>query len=211
MVRKIYYKFCNKIWQQKRNKINRVYREKIRENEVPTIFSCNCTGGVMYHDLGMKFLSPTVNLYMPCEDFIKFCENFEYYFSLEMKPYVGMIERNYPICTLGDLTLFMVHYKSFEEAKNKWDERKERVKRDNIRIIATDRDGCTDELKDRFQSLPYKKVMFTYLPDEKHKDCFYIRGYETEGQVGTIVEHEGKISGRRYFDQFDWVVFLKEY
>ena len=175
---------------------------------MPTIFSCNCTGGVMYHDLGVRFISPTINLYMSCEDFIKFCENFEYYFSLDMEPYVGSIKREYPICTLGNLTLFMVHYNSFEEARDKWNERKLRVDRNNIRIIATDRDGCTEELKDRFQKLPYKKVMFTHLQDKKHKDCFYIRGYETESQVGTIVEHEGRISGRRYLDQFNWVKFL---
>ena len=208
LVTKIYRRICNYIWQKKRKKINAEYREKMLGCDVPTIFCCNCTGGVMYHDLGERFLSPTVNLYMPCEDFIKFCENYEYYFSLEMQPYNGNIKRDYPICTLGDLTLFMVHYSSFEEAKNKWNERKLRIKRNNIRVIATDRDGCTDELKERFQALPYKKVMFTHEPDIRYKDCFYIQGFEKEEQVGTVVEHEGLVSGLRYYDQFDWVDFL---
>ena len=84
LIRKLYRRICNYIWQKKRKKINAENRKRMLGCEIPTIFSCNCTGGVMYHDLGEKFLSPTVNMYMPCEDFIKFCENYEYYLTLEM-------------------------------------------------------------------------------------------------------------------------------
>ena len=38
----------------------------------------------------------------------------------------------------------------------------------------------------------------------------YIKGFENENQVGTVLESEGKISGKRYYDQFDWVKFLTE-
>lgn len=210
MIHKIYNRICRGIWKLRRKQICIQYREKAKKCETPTIFSCNCTGGVMYHELEWKFLSPTVNLYMSCEDFIKFCENFEYYFSIELEPYEGEIVREYPICTLGDLTLYMVHYRSFEEARDKWNERKKRVNKYNIRIIATDRDGCTEDLKDRFEKLPYKKVLFTHLPDKMHESCFCIKGYENDVQVGTVVEAEGKISGKRYYDQFDWVGFLTE-
>ena len=52
----------------------------------PTIISCNCIGGIIYNELNLQFLSPTINLYMNCEDFIKFCENMEYRVkSLEFK------------------------------------------------------------------------------------------------------------------------------
>lgn len=208
MLKKIINRICNYIWEKNRKRINVLLRRQIFGKSIPTIFSCNCTGGIMYHDLGWWFQSPTVNLFMSCEDFIKFCENFDYYCSIEIVPYEGGINRDYPLCTLGDLTLYMVHYQSFEEARDKWDQRKIRINQDNIRIIATDRDGCTEELKERFEKLPYKKVMFTHLPDEKHESCFYIKGYEDDNQVGMIMEHEGKISGKRYYDQFDWVEFL---
>ena len=55
----------NKIWDRNRKKINKKYRSELKNKDF-TIFSCNCTGGVLYHDLGMKFLSPTINLYMIC-------------------------------------------------------------------------------------------------------------------------------------------------
>ena len=73
--------------------------------------------------------------------------------------------------------------------------------------MATDRDGMTDELKDRFEKLPYRKVMFTHLPDEKHPSCFYISGYEDDECVGIVTDHDNW-NGTRPIDQFDYVEFL---
>lgn len=210
MVNKIINRACNYVWNFNRRRRDAKNRKQCSGSAVPTIFSCNCTGGVMYHELGWRFMSPTVNLYMRCEDFIKFCERWEYYLSLPLMPYEGAVTRDYPLCSLGDLTLYMVHYKSFEEAKQKWEARASRVNGENIRIIATDRDGCTAELKDRFEKLPYPKVMFVHQPDPEHPSCFYIRGFERDGQVGTLVDHDGKTGGRRYYDQFRWVEFLTD-
>lgn len=36
-----------------------------------TILSTNCIGGVMYHNLNLKFLSPTINLWISPHDYIK--------------------------------------------------------------------------------------------------------------------------------------------
>ena len=171
----------------------------------------NCTGGVLSHDLGLQFKSPTVNLFFRSEDFIKFCENLEYYLSIDefVKCNDPLIieERTYPIAYLGDLTLFLVHYRSVEEAQEKWNERKKRIDPNNIVIMNTDREGMTDELKDRFERLPYRKVMFTHLPDDKHPSCFYIKGYEDSSCVGIVTDHD-TWDGKRPIDQFDYVRFL---
>lgn len=187
----------------------RVVNKKFKRlnNNNFTLFSCNCTGGVLYHELGMKFLSPTINMYMDCEDFIKFCENTKYYLSLNLEEYYGDIERDYPLATLGDITIYLVHYKTFEEASEKWNERKKRINWDNIYVIGTDRDGFNDELSQRFDELPYKKVLFTHLPDD-NKNHFYIKGFESETQVGNIVGIINRLTGKRVYDQFDWVGFL---
>ena len=208
MLKKIYNRLANFVWNFNRERINRKNREKVVNADIPTIISYNCTGGVMYHDLGWKFMSPTVNLYMNCEDFIKFCENLDYYLSLELTPYDDT-ERSYPVTLLGDLKIYMVHYKTFEEANTKWESRKARINKQNIRIIATNRDGCTDELKERFSKLPYKKIMFTHVLEDDDYSV-YIKGFENDSQVGTVVAHDGAFGGRRYYDQFDWVEFLKE-
>ncbi len=171
----------------------------------------NCIGGVLAHDLGIRFNSPTVNLYMRAEDFIRFCENLPYYLSIEkMVPctdpeLVG--ERTYPVAYLGDLMLFLVHYASVEEADRKWQERKTRLRMDNLVILATDRDGMTEELKDRFEKLPYRKIMFTKQPDTAHPGCVYIPGCEAEESVGLLTKPVGW-QGKRIIDQLDWVGFL---
>ena len=83
----------------------------------------NCIGGVLAHDLGIRFNSPTVNLYMRAEDFIRFCENLDDYLAIdEMTPCTDAAiidDRTYPVACLGDLVLFLVHYPSVEEANLK--------------------------------------------------------------------------------------------
>lgn len=214
--------YSNKIWQKKRSQFVQKLREMNADCEAPSILSCNCTGGVMAHELGMRFMSPTVNLFMDCPDFIKLCERLEYYLSLDpVKSEHSLAwhlkdknidgsntEGEYPVLLLDDLTLFMVHYHSFEEAQNKWNERKKRIDLNNIRIIATDRDGCTAELKQRFENLPYPRVMFTHTEEIYYPHCFYLRGCEAEGQTDAL-RKDGALTGKRLYDQFNWVEFIR--
>lgn len=202
----------NEVWNRRRATLNR--RDRLRLTDAArtaSILSMNCIGGILSHDLGLRFLSPTVNLFFRAEDFIKFCEKLDYYLSIEKfvecrdPAIIG--QRSYPIAFLGDLTLFLVHYRSVAEAQEKWNERKKRINRDNIVLLNTDRESMTEALKDRFEALPYHKVMFTHLPDEAHKSCFYIRGYEKETCVGIITDHDSW-DGTRPIDQFDYVSFL---
>lgn len=209
-VSKVINKFKSYIWQRNHEKINEKNRKKLKNKDI-SIISMNCTGGILSHDLGLQFKSPTVNMFFRAEDFIKFCENLEYYLSInefvECTDQSVIEERTYPIVYLGDLTLFMVHYHSVREAQEKWNERKKRVNWDNIVIINTDREGITEELKDRFEALPYRKVMFVHKPDKKHQSCYHIKGYENQNCVG-IVTDPNTWDGKRPIDQFDWVGFL---
>ena len=114
---------------------------------------------------------------------------------------------SYLVAYLGDILLYLVHYSSVEEAQRIWNQRKSRINWNNIAVMATDRDGMTDELKDRFEKLPYRRVMFTHLPDEKHHSCFYISGYEKDDCVGIVTDHNNW-KGTHPIDQFDYVSFL---
>lgn len=212
MVSRIIRKIRNCVWTKKRRKINEDNKKRLNETgKNASIFSSNCNGGIISHDLGLPFLSPTVNLFMRAEDFIKFCENPEYYLSIdemvECRDEKVIGSRTYPVAFLGDLTLFLVHYPSVKAAQEKWNERKKRIDPNNIIIMNTDREGMTDELKDRFERLPYRKVMFTHLPDDKHPSCFYIKGYEDSSCVGIVTDHD-TWDGKRPIDQFDYVRFL---
>ena len=70
------------VWQRAHLRLCEKYRNKYINHDV-SIISMNCTGGILYHDLGLKFLSPTINLFFRAEDFIKFCENLDYYLSID--------------------------------------------------------------------------------------------------------------------------------
>lgn len=84
----IYNKVSNKIktyiWKWKHEKRNIENRKRLKNKEI-SIISTNCIGGVLSHDLGLQFKSPTVNLFFRAEDFIKFCENLEYYMSIDRR------------------------------------------------------------------------------------------------------------------------------
>ena len=198
------------VWRQRRKHICR-RKARLFMNPDVSILSMNCTGGILYHDLGLQFRSPTINLYFQAEDFLRFCERLEDYLAIDtmtecLDPAI-MQDRTYPVAWLGDIKLFLVHYHSVAEAQEAWNRRKKRLQGGEIVILATDRDGMTDELKDRFEMLPYKKVMFVHKPDLKHKSCFYLKGYEEEREVGIITEPRGW-RGVRSIDQFDWIGFL---
>lgn len=204
--KKIKNKFSNTLWKQAHKKVRETYRKNFTGNN-PTIISCNCIGGVLYHELGLQFMSPTINLWLDCPDFIKLCENLEYYFSLPVKEYDGPLECDYPLGVIDDIVVHFMHYSSLEEATKKWYERIERINWDNIFIIATDRDGFNDELLNRFEALPYKnKKLFTHLPIENASNTFYLKGFESDTQIGKLMEHCNK--GKYVIDQFDWVNWL---
>lgn len=38
------------------------YKQQL-QNQTPCIISSNCIGGIIYHDLQLPFLSPTINLF----------------------------------------------------------------------------------------------------------------------------------------------------
>lgn len=209
-------------WDKNRKIVNNRNRKQLT-NANFSVISQNCNGSILSHDLGLRFCSPTVNMFFNCEDMVKFCENMQYYLNLEPKEsehdltwhlaekYVdgSNTTGTYPVMLLGDLTLFMVHYKSFEEAKVKWEDRKARVNYDNLCILAVDRDGYTPELKKRFAALPYHKVMFVHKPEDVNGCFYYIKGFENTQSVGVLTDSHGW-KGLRYLDQFDYISFFNE-
>lgn len=184
--------------------INKKNRERLKNTDF-SLISSNCNGAFILHDLGLRFNSPTVNLFLNAKDYIKFLKKLDYYLSLNLV-FNHNTNLNYPVGVLDDISIFFMHYKTEEEAKNKWEERKKRINYNNLFILMTDRDGCTiDDIKE-FDSLDYKnKIIFTHLPHPEIKSCYYIKGFENENQVGLVYEFKNKDSGEKYYDDFDYV------
>ena len=176
------------------------YRRKLKNNSF-TILCNNCNGGIITHDLGQRFNSPTVNMFFYGDHFFKFCEKFDYYINLplEVKPDpIYEPQGDYPVCALGDLELHFLHYKSFDEAKSAWDRRKKRINHDNIFIMWTFFSDTSNELLQRFEQLSFKnKVAFTEKKSSDFPSAFWIRGY-SDG-LGVLTRFCG-FNGKRIID-----------
>lgn len=213
MYNRLFNSLKHRVWKFFYNLRCRGYRRRYTNSDV-TIISMNCVGGVLTHNVGQRFCSPTVNLYLKAEDFIKLCENLKHYMAIDRFEEVTdptIVEgRTYPIGKLDDINVYCVHYKTIDEASAKWNERKKRINWDKIAVICNDRDGMTPELMNRFEKLPYKKVMFVHQQEKGQSEEFvYIPGYENDNEVGIVTESKGS-SGLRPVDHFDWVRFLNE-
>lgn len=146
---------------KERNKvIIRHARKKICAENV-TLISQNCIGGVFYHDMGMQFLSPTINLFIKEPDFVRFALNLRHYMEQELVMRWG---EKWPVGTLDDIEIHFMHYDTCEEAKECWNRRKQRINWEKILIIATDRNGFHDEEYALWKQITYPKVLFTVNP-----------------------------------------------
>lgn len=188
---------------------HRYYRKHIKNTSV-SIISQNCIGGVISHDLGLKFLSPTVNLYMNSHDFMLFVENLREFKDGKLQFIKS--DKNYPvaICTLRNksIKVHFVHYSSKEEAEKKWHERYERINYDNIHVVMTDRDGFNNETLERFKKLPYKKILFS-SKKIRMEDVVYVKEFRKEYQVGDLIPY-ATLSGKRFYEKINIVKWLNE-
>lgn len=180
-----------------------------------TLLCNNCLGGVIFHELNKKFLSPTINMWMYPKDFIKYCTNLRHYSQcklifVDFYHYFPQYEgKNYPVARLDDITLFFQHYKTEEEARKKWEERTQRINYENIRCILTERDGCTFEDLKTFLKLPYPTASLVHTPIPSLPNTHHIKGFEKMNELGNIMEFkDNQFFGYKYFDDFDYIHFL---
>ena len=189
------------------NKLYNINKKKHLKNKDFTIISSNCIGGIIYHDLGLPFLTPTVNLSFDMNDFVKFVSNLKYYIDKDLIKLDT--NKEYPIGVIEDIKINFIHYKTFEEAKTKWDERKQRINYDNLFIIGTDKDNCTYETLKAFENLPYEnKIIFTHIDYSEISSSYCIKGFEDKNELGVITNFKERFLMRRYLDDFDYVSFL---
>ena len=167
-----------------------------------------------YHDLGLQFHSPTINLKIVPDEFVEFVEHIEYYLQQEVlecfditSPYpVGMIPYK---DGKGNIHIY-VHYKTFADGVRKWKERAQRVDLKNIVVSLTARDGCEESTLQRFENLPYKqRICYTNEPHPEFPHCKYARLDNDKPLVGYISDMVN-IFGKRAFEcnSFDYVEFI---
>lgn len=190
-----------------RDQINNKNKKRLKNHDF-SLISSNCNGAFILHDLGLRFNSPFVNLWMKPDDYIKLLQKLEYYLSCEMT-FTEEANISYPIGVLDDIKIYFQHYKTPEEAKQKWCERSERIDINNLFIMFTDRDGCTYQNLSDFDSLPYEnKIVFTNKPYPEFKSAYYLKGWEQDECIGMCFEFKNSFTGKKYYDDFDYIAWF---
>ena len=183
---------------------NKYERSKLTNTDF-TIFSQNCIGGIMYHDLGLRFRSPTVNMLFSPKDFIQFMKDIHWHLEQEIK--FLPTDESYPIGVLGNIEISFLHYHSEEEVLQAWNSRKERINLDNIFVICCD-EGLTYEDMKVYDALPYEhKILFVSKPhpDIKCAVVCHGMGNHTDASLLNFANPMGKRYYQKYINYVDWL------
>lgn len=184
-------------------------------NENFTILCPNCIGGCIYHRLGKKFLSPTINMWLTQPDFVTFLLHLDDYIAQPLC-FVESVEKT-PVAKIGGVTdsfpeiyLHFNHAKNSVEAEELWNRRKARINKNNLYVILYNLDGVTEEQIHLLDNYPCKnKIVLsqTALPDIPWSKYIKRQGF---GQFPDA--YLGKdIFGIRYIEKkWDYVSFLNQ-
>lgn len=177
--------------------MHRFFLRKRLRNDNFTILAPTCIAGVIYHELGKEFLSPTINMWMYDKDFLRFVHNLDYYLSCELL-FVSGIDPT-PTAYLDDILLHFNHYHSDAEAREKWEVRKKRIQKDNLYIIMADQpDGgvISDDDIRSLANIPCRgRLVFTirdipdvdyicHLPKDPNKECVNMYMFDKSSLLG---------------------------
>lgn len=204
-----------------REYLTSLYRRSRLRNRDFTIISNDCTGALMYRSLRMRKDSPTCDMTIGVYGFLPFCRHLKEYLSVPVDDPTEEDLKKFPGCKvpigmlrggngLPDIGLVFTHYKTLEEAREKWYRRRERVHYDNLFVTVFWDDTAEESLLDEYEKLPYRKVIFTSLEDKaRWKDTFRFSfmGQDINADVFTYKKGTG-LFRFRYLDEFDFVKWL---
>ena len=166
-----------------------------------TILSNCCWGGLTYHYFKLFFLSPTINLFITDDDYIRLLENLDT--MLEEEPVFDFMEYSqdedfyYPVFDLSGVKLHMNHCHDREQGLNDWKKRCARVRNNMLITMITE----APETARRFDALPFKrKICFVSFRTELASCVF-----ADPGKVPFVSFVNSFASGtRKYYDP--WVL-----
>ena len=199
-----------------RIKQNKKRAQKRYHNGDVTVFSNNCLAGVIYNILGIQFCSPTINQWMKMAEYLEFVKDLEYWMKCELIEDMQESEKwKFPVGYLLSnneekrIYLYMNHYHSFEEGKAKWEERKARIIWDKVFVIYDFNDkDCDINMLYEFDKLPVKnKIALVHSEIAGLNNSYRMKCIGENDSITKEFEYNG-LSGKRYFEEWDYVSFL---
>lgn len=109
--------------------------------------------------------------------------------------------------------IYFLHYKSFAEAKQKWEDRKKRINLNNMFIIFEMANSTNEQLLKDFNLVPYKnKIAFVnQVTNRNDNGLFALSIYNKDYISGKILHYQHfPFSYKMYLDEFDYVKWLNK-
>lgn len=186
------------------------YRRRLK-NTSPSLISQNCAGCMMLHDLGLRFNSPTVNLWMSDTDFIDYVNHLKEYSAAV--PSEAPDGHPYPVGRLcrdgGEIRIYFQHYSDFASAAAKWTERSKRIDYDNLFIIMGTGDTVEKHSVEAFEGIEYPhKVLLREKHETPSPSSFVTCMDKSLFTAGKYLRYIRRHSLRRYYDEFDFTEFI---
>lgn len=201
-----------KIQRQVQEKTRRVVLwtngRRIDKNTQRTILCNMCLGGVISHDFGLRFNSPTVNLMIPAREFVSMLQDINQIDGkIEIKEDAG---KPYPVGILNEkYVLHFIHFKTFQDAVDTWHRRSERMDKNKPYIILVETTSCSYDDLVKFDKLPYKhKIALVHRQYPEIHCSVVIDGFDGMNLHGEILSYTGLL-GKRMYDQVNWKEFLE--
>ncbi len=158
---------------------------EIADFEDISFISQNCIGGVVYHDMKKRFYTPTINVDFNSSDFIKFVNNIDSYLQKDINMYY---EDDVIVGQIDDIKIYFIHDHDIVKTEKNWNRRKNRLIRDKLFIIATDRNGFGEKEFKEFKKISYPKALVTRNEKWKNEDfVIYLEKYKNEECVPNVI------------------------
>lgn len=164
-------------------------------NKEFSIIANNCAAGLIYQDAAIAYKTPTIGLFFfaPCylqllnniqlvNSPLQFVNNSKYAEANKNRKTTG---NYYPIALLNNqIEIHFLHYKSEQEAAEKWLKRVSRLNFNNLLILFSARDGATDLLIEEFCNLSFKnKLCFSVTEKPDKKEVAYFNQFKNLKQM----------------------------
>lgn len=198
-----------KIW--RRQLAARIMRRRVTARDF-TIISNDCWGGMAYEELGRRYDTPFVGLFLMLEDYMRLLPRLRFYCESKIKfapqsrheeinSWRDTIQKPYPIGRLGgDVEIQFLHYASADEAEAKWTRRAARIHWNRLLVkMCWHDDPRMEEWLREFERLPFEhKLSLVPHQNPALKHSVVLRDYTTDGSAQYWSAH-------RHFDVAAWL------
>jgi len=165
-------------------------------SDSPSIITNNCLSGFLCQDLKLPYLSPTVGLYFFFPDYIEFLSDIKgnlaggLQFVKDSKYPIGndrirKHKKSYPIAMLNEkIEIHFLHYETEKDAESKWIRRSERINFENLIILGTELDLCSQTDIQDFNNLNFSKKHFFTRNEYNLASTIYIEKFKNNLKIG---------------------------